>query len=141
MSRQVKYGLLLLLLLIAGIIIYGLFYGNPSGPGPLLPADISITAPALADSFDHGEGHADSLYLYKTLSVSGLLERLFKNGSGRYVATLAGHGPGRTAVDCLLDSLYISDNINLKTGDSITIRGRCSGRSLNILLTECIIEK
>ncbi len=140
MKLRSKYGILLFSLLIAILLIYGIFFGK-AGKKTLPPPDVSITAPALADSFDNAEGHADSLYLYKAISVTGVLERLHKNGSGLYVATLAGGASGKTDIDCTLDSLFGSDGVHLNAGDSVTIRGRCAGRSLNVILIQCIIEK
>jgi hypothetical protein len=133
-------GFFLLLGLIMGLSICGLIY-HLLARQPLSPPDMVLSAPALTDAYDNGEGHADSLYLYKKLSVRGALYRLHKNESGQYVATLNGRYPGRTAVDCILDSLYTPTPPEVKRGDTITIRGRCAGRSLNVILIQCIIEK
>jgi hypothetical protein len=140
MNLRLKYGIIVLSLLISILLIYGLFFYKP-GKKPLPPPDITITASALADSFDKAEGHADSLYLYKALSVSGVLARLHKNGSGPLVVTLTGGASGKTDIDCTLDSLFERGYSRLNIGDSVTIRGRCAGRSLNVILVKCIIEK
>jgi putative nucleic acid binding protein len=140
MNRRIQYGFFTLLGLVAGLSICGLIY-HIWGKRPLSPADMVLSAPALTDAYDNGEGHADSLYLYKKLSVKGTLYRLHKNESGQYVATLEGRYPGRTAVDCILDSLYSPTPPDLRRGDTLVIRGRCSGRSLNVILVQCIIEK
>ena len=141
MNQRTKYGIFLLLILIAGLSIYGLFYRTPSKADTLQAPDLAISAAALADSFDYEEGHADSLYLYKTISVNGIVSRMHRARSGMWVATLAGKTSGRTAVDCTLDSLYDPDRETLKPGDTVTIRGRCAGRLLNVELIQCIIEK
>ena len=104
------------------------------------PPDMILSAGALTDAYDNSEGRADSLYLYKKLSVRGALYRLHKNESGQYVATLEGRYIGRTAVDCILDSLYSPTPPAVKPGDTLVIRGRCAGRSLNVILVQCIIE-
>lgn len=140
MNRRTKYGIYLLLVLVSALSIYGLFFRN-SSRHLLSPPDAILSAAALTDAYDNGEGHADSLYLYKTLVVGGIVDKFQKNGSGRYVVTLAGHYPGRTAVDCILDSLYIPAPNELRTGDTVTIRGRCAGESLNVIIVQCIIEK
>jgi hypothetical protein len=140
MNRRTQYGLFVLLGLITGLSICGLIY-HILARQPMSPPDMVLSAPALTDSYDNSEGHADSLYLYKKLSVRGTLYRLHKNESGRYVATLEGRYPGRTAVDCILDSLYSPAPLEVQRGDTLTIRGRCAGRSLNVILVQCIIEK
>ena len=140
MNRRTKYGAYLLLLLITGVSVCGLLF-HLIGKQPPSPPDAVLSAPMLTDAYDKGEGQADSLYLYKILSVRGALSQWRKNESGHYIATLEGRFPGRTAVDCILDSLYTTDPPELKRGDSLTIRGRCAGRSLNVVLVQCIIEK
>ena len=140
MNRRTKYALFLLLGLITGLSICGLLY-HILVRQPMSPPDMILSATALTDAYDNSEGHADSLYLYKKLSVKGALNRLHKNESGQYVATLDGRYPGRTAVDCILDSLYSPTPPEIKRGDTLTIRGRCAGRSLNVILVQCIIEK
>jgi hypothetical protein len=140
MNRRTKYGVYILLGLITGTSIFGLLF-RVYHRQPLSPPDMVLSAPVLTDAYDSGEGHADSLYLYKKLSVRGSLYRLHKNESGQYVATLEGRYPGRTAVDCILDSLYAPIPPEIKRGDTLTIRGRCAGRSLNVILVQCIIEK
>jgi len=141
MQRRTKYGIFLLLFLIAGLSIYGLlhqFYGSGK---TLTPADAHVTARELIASFNRNEGLTDSLYLYKVVSITGILRELVDNGPGDYILRLAGDGDSGSVVDCHLDSLYNRDELPLRVGDSITIRGTCAGRWLNITLVQCIIEK
>ena len=140
MNRRTKFGVYLLLVLVTGTSIFGLLF-HLRNRQPLPAPDMVLSAPALTDAYDSGEGHADSLYLYKKLSIRGSLCRLQKNESGQYVATLEGRYPGRTAVDCILDSLYAPAPPEIKRGDTLTVRGRCAGRSLNVILVQCIVEK
>lgn len=140
MNRRTQYRVFVLLGLITGLSIGGLLY-HLLARQPVSPPDMVLSAPTLTDCYDNSEGHADSLYLYKKLSVRGTLDRLHKNEAGEYVATLEGRYPGRTAVDCILDSLYSPDPPEIRRGDTLTIRGRCAGRSLNVILVQCIIEK
>jgi len=140
MNRRTQFGLLAFLAVITGLSIYGLVY-HILAKQTMSPPDVVLSAGALTDAYDNSEGHADSLYLYKKLSVKGALYRLHKNESGQYVATLEGRSIGHTAVDCILDSLYSPMPPEVKRGDTLIIRGRCDGRSLNVILVQCIIEK
>ena len=141
MQRRTKYGIYLLVFLIAGLSIYGLlhqFYGSAK---TLTPADAHVTAPGLIASFSRNEGLADSVYLYKVVSVTGILRELVDNGPGDYILRLAGDRDDGSVVDCHLDSLYDRDDLPLRVGDSVTLRGTCAGRWLNITLVQCIVEK
>jgi putative nucleic acid binding protein len=138
MNQRLKYALILLFIIITGLCVYRLFY-RQSIPGRNLPAAVALSAAALTDSFDKGEDHADSLYLDRTLSVTGTLAGIRKNESGRFVVTLAGHYPGKTGVDCILDSLYAPDRLNIPIGKTVTVMGHYAGRSFNVLLVQCIL--
>jgi len=141
MERRTKYGISLLLFLIAGLSIYGILHQFSSGARILARAEVHTSAPLLAASFEENEGLADSLYLYKVISVTGVIRQVVEDGPGSYIARLTGDPEGRSMVDCHLDSLYAQDNLRLHPGDSVTIRGTCAGRWLNVVLLQCIIEK
>lgn len=141
MQRRTLYGILLLFLLISGLLVYGIFCRKFAGAGSLVKADLFVSSTSLAASFDRNEAVSDSLYLYKVLSVKGSVEKILKRESGNYVITLGGQAPGRAVIDCNLDTIYNHRYLPLKAGDSVTIRGTCAGRLLNIILMQCIIEK
>jgi len=141
MERRTKYGIFLLIGLIAGLSIYGLLTQLYSGGRTLATANVHTSAPVLAASFEGNEALADSLYLYKVVSVSGVVRQLVTDGAGNTTARLTGDRQGKTLVDCRLDSLYRQSELPFRTGDSVTIRGTCAGRLVDILLLQCIIEK
>ena len=141
MERRTRYGIYLLVFLIAGISVYGLLYQLYGGHRTIANADIHITAPGLTASFEGDEGFADSLYLYKVISVRGVVQQLDDDGVGNYIARLSGDRSSKTTVDCHLDSLYSRVDLPLQPGDSVTIRGTCAGRWANVILLQCIVEK
>jgi len=141
MERRSKYGFLLLVLLIAGLALYGILHGIYGEGKTLAPADLLTTASRLTASFEGNEGLADSLYLYKVVSVSGVFQQLIDDGPGQYIVRLSGDPSGKAMVDCHMDSFYTREDLLLRTGDSVTIRGTCAGRLINVLLLHCIIEK
>lgn len=141
MSLSTKYGIYLLLIIIAGLSIYGLYRYSHSRSRIVVPTDISLTASAFADSFNVAESRADSLFLYKTIALTGVVETVYQNGRGHLVVGLLGRMSAEVTLDCYLDSLHTPARPDLKPGDSIVIKGRCTGRSNNIILDECIIEK
>ena len=141
MQLRTKYSILLSLFLLAGLFIYGFFCRFCPRPAPLIKADIFVSPDSLAASFDSNEALSDSLYLYKVLSVRGSVARILKRESGNYVITLGDEAPGKSAVDCNLDTVYNHQFLSLRNGDSVTIRGTCAGRLQNVILMQCIIEK
>jgi hypothetical protein len=141
MRLRTKYGISLLSVIIAGLSIYGLYCYSRSKSRILVPTDFSLTASALADSFDNGEGHADSIFLYKTIAVTGVVESSYQNGSDHLMVGLFGRAHKKITLDCFLDSLHITAQPGLRPGDNVIIKGRCTGRWNNIVLEQCIIEK
>ena len=141
MRLSTKYGISLLLIVIAGLSIYGLYCYSRSKSRILVTPDVSLTAAAFADSFDIAEGRADSLFLYKTIAVTGVVESVYQSGTGHLVVGLFGGMSAKVTLDCYLDSLHIPAQADLKPGDSVVIKGRCTGRSDNIVFDQCIIEK
>ena len=141
MRLSTKYGIPLLLIILAGLSIYGLYRYSHAKSRILVPTDLSLTAPALADSFDDAEGRSDSLFLCKTIAVTGVVESLYRSGPGHLIVSLSGGAAGEERLDCFLDSLHFPAKSDLKPGDNVVIKGRCTGRSNNIVLDQCIIEK
>jgi hypothetical protein len=88
MRLPTKYGISLLLVIITGLSIYSLYRYSRSESRIPVPTDLSLTASALSDTFEHGEGHADSLFLYKTIAVSGVVDSLIQNGKGHLIIGL-----------------------------------------------------
>ena len=141
MQRRTKYGILLSLFLLSGLLIYGFFCRFCPRPAPLVKADIFVSPDSLTASFDSNEALSDSLYLYKVLSVRGSITKILKRESGNYMITLGDEAPGKSVVDCNLDTIYNHQFLSFKNGDSVTIRGTCAGRLQNVILMQCIIEK
>jgi hypothetical protein len=141
MRLSTKYGIFLLLIVIAGLSVYGLYCYSRSRSRILVKPEISLTAAAFADSFDVAEGRADSLFLNKTIAVTGVIKSLYQSGAGHLVVGLPGRMSAKVTLDCYLDSLHFPSQGGLKPGDNVVIKGRCTGRSENIVLDQCIIEK
>lgn len=141
MQRRIKYGAFLVLFLTAGLSIYGfLFHAVPRSKMAAKP-DVRINAGDLAMSFDNNRDLSDSLYLYKVLSVSGIIKKIRKNKSGNYTISLGNRRSATPSISCILDSSYDHRYISFMTGDSLTISGTCAGHLTDVFLIQCIVEK
>ena len=141
MEKRIKYGTILLIFLIIGLLIYGYFYHISVGSSLPLNADIKISARKLISLTDSSESSFDQKYLYKILSVGGVVKDIKRNKLGIYIVSLEGNPGDPSSVNCTLDSLYNHHTLPLKIGDSCSIRGICAGHLTDIILVECIIEK
>jgi hypothetical protein len=141
MEKRIKYGTILLIFLITSLLIYGYFY-HISGDNPVAAkADIKISARDLIDLADKDGPLFDRRYLYKILSVGGVIKDIQRGKSGNYTLSLGGYPGTLSSISCSLDSLYNRRNLSLKTGDSCSVRGTCAGHLADIVLVQCIVEK
>jgi hypothetical protein len=138
MLRRIKYGLALLLL--GSLLLYGYFYYT-SGQTSLkvVTTAIPVNAADLIGLSDKNEAIFNKEYLYKVLSVRGIVRKVRMNRNGITVLLEGQHTVPET-VSCSLDTLYTSYP-RLTPGDSCIIRGNCAGRLRDIILLQCIIEK
>ena len=124
----------------ASLLAYGIFFSSSGSDRPTVKTDLAISAGALARAFDQNEALSDSLFRFKTLLVSGVIQKIRIDQSGSYIATLGGGQLGSTGVDCRLDSQFNRRYSRLKTGDSLRLAGICAGRLEAVILVECIIQ-
>ena len=122
-------------------MVYGYFYHTTEGSAPPLKAGVKTSARELINLADSSEYSFDRRYLYKILSVGGIVRDIKRNKSGNYLLSLKGDPGDPSSVNCTLDSLYNHHTLSLKAGDSCAIRGTCAGHLSDIILVECIIER
>ena len=101
--------------------------------------DFTITAADLQKAFESDEAAANSRYVRKILDVSGIIESVRQvEDKSTNVALKTGSDFG--AVICTFQP--DSDVSGLSEGNSIVIRGECSGYLTDVLLNNCtLIEK
>ena len=141
MEKRIKYGTILLISLIIGLGLYGYFfhlYG--ASDGNIRRADAHITANELSGIADKNEAFFNTQYLYKVVSVRGIVREVRKNDAG-YVISIGNTPSPSSVVSCIMDSIYLHRSPSLKTGDSCAIRGTCAGHLKVVVLLSGIIEK
>ncbi len=141
MEKRVKYGGVLLLFLIIGLLLHGYFFhiADTFPPVPL-KTSIHVNADELIRLSNKNETLFDLQYLYKVLSVRGVVQKVKKNKHGITVV-LGGPPALPESVSCSLDTLYNGRQPGLQPGDSCTIQGNCAGCLKDIVLLQCIVEK
>jgi len=143
MEKRIKYGSSLLFFLIAGLALYGYFYHISGHSTDLLnkEADIHVSAGDLIGISNNNESLFNHHYLYRVISVKGIVKGYGKSETGAYVIRL-GTNPDLPAlsVNCNLDSMYNHWGLPVRAGDSCTIQGTCAGQLKNVILVQCIIR-
>ena len=97
---------------------------------------ITILADSLSAHFQADEKNANTLYLNKALSVTGTILNIDKNQEGK-ITLLLGHTDSFSNVSVTLTS---TTAIVQKIGESITIKGVCTGALSDVIITEGVVQ-
>ena len=136
-----KKGILILLVL-AAVLIGGAIYGwkefhRRHKETSAMTAAFSVPAPALVKAFQDDENKANKQYNDKVISVSGTIVKVDHNDSTQTVQ-LDGQSMG--GVICQFENTHGSDLKTLRSGQSVTIKGICTGMLLDVVLVRCAID-
>lgn len=130
MKRKIMVGLALLAII--GVST-GFYMFNKKVPGlENAKADFSLTANALFDEFDASELPALNKYEGKILDVTGEVVSV-KNKDGQSNIILLAENAMAGGINCS----FKSKQTDLKKGDTATIRGRCQGFLMDVVLNNC----
>ena len=107
--------------------------------------DISLSAPDFKDSalnllteFESSDSLAGKKYVGKLLLVDGVVKEISTDDKGFYTVAL-GDSTSMTSVRCSMDSLFQNNQVNLTKGQSVSIKGVCSGYNSDELLGSDLI--
>ena len=134
-SRKLVIGFSLLL---AGIIGGGIGYYQYNKPHKDLSKekpDIVITAVELVDAFSSDEAAANQLYLGKIVEVSGVISGIQIGEEDSHIS-ISSDDPMAE----IIAEFQSGESLKaLQEGQSITIRGTCSGSLGDVILNRCVI--
>lgn len=130
MKRKIIIGILLLGSIGAAT---GFYMFNKKVPGlENAKADFTITANALFDEFDTNEQTALGKYEGKIIEVTGEVVSV-KNEEGQSNIILLAENAMAGGINCS----FKSNQNDFKKGDTATIRGRCQGFLMDVVLNNC----
>ena len=126
MKRKYFWGILVLLLLIAGIYIYKEYNRTLADVRSLEPK-YSTDAVSLIKEFEQNETEAQKKYsgLNVVLSVNGILKGIEMEYNN--YTLLLGDTAAMSSVRCRMDSTYTNEIKNLNKGRMVTIKGYFNG--------------
>lgn len=129
-------GILLLVLAAAGYAWH--LYDMPHRSAAGEEAAVTISADTLYHQYQADEHSADQKYMGKVISVTGRLTNI--QHSGNSVIWILSTQPGGGGVNC---QLFAGTKVDPepKTGDPVTVKGRCTGFLMDVNLSDCVPEK
>lgn len=127
-------GLLCLLCIAAGAVIAYRIYNKPHRSVAEENA-VMVTATQLAGEYEKDEAASNKKYLGNPLQVSGTVSEVSANQQRKPVILLTGSDV--SGVQCTLQD----DAAGIKKGDSISIKGFCTGYLTDVIMDRCIVAK
>lgn len=132
MKKQTIFLLTITLVVIPGIVIWN-YINKPVAKVDNVIA-VSIDAEALVNAFVKDETAANKTYLNQAIAVTGTISELSKNQDGKTVIILQTSDP-LSGVQCTL-----RDPASVSIGNKVTIKGYCTGYTLVVILSDCIVQ-
>jgi RecG-like helicase len=106
-----------------------------------LPADYEMAAAALVSDFSKDEIAANHKYLDKVIAVKGkITEVKLDNATGQATVTLDTGDP-LAAVTCSFYNEEASAVKKLQQGMEAVVKGKCTGKLMDVVLNKCSIEQ
>jgi hypothetical protein len=97
---------------------------------------IVIVADSLSAQFQANEKEANSKYLNKAIEVTGIIVSIDKNQEGKIIVII-GRADSFSNVSVTLIS---TTPLTQKVGETITIKGVCTGALSDVIITEGVVE-
>lgn len=131
----------LLLIVLALIIVLG-FYGYREymrGNKDLqkVAPEATLSAPELIKAFETDSASANKSYLGKIIAVSGRVKSVEKE-EGAATVILAEPGT-MSSVRCSMDTAHLAELAAVKEGQSVTVKGACTGFNQDELLGSDVV--
>jgi hypothetical protein len=138
-KRKILIGTVIVLLavLIASAYIYKEYNRKHADTATLNP-DYVLSATALLNQFAHDSALSSRKYMDRLLQVSGVVKQV-DSIDDRNLVMVLGDSSDRSAVRCNLDSVHQSVAMRIQAGQTITVKGVCSGYNQDELLGSDVI--
>ena len=133
MRKKILLSIVLLVSIGVAVGIY--LYHKPRTTAASQKADFTLTATELYRQFETDEAKANQKYSGKILEVTGAVGEVQKKDSASAVLLAVPEAMG--GINC---SLSAGDNMPaLQQGNSITIKGKCTGFLMDVNLLDAVI--
>jgi len=132
-----KILILLVVLAAIGVGVGYYMYNKPVESLERKKADVITTADQLVMDYESNEGTANEKYLGKVVEVSGKVAEI-TNEEGKQKVILGTSNPISNVI-CELESKKAPGN--LKAGESVKVKGMCSGYLSDVILVQSNIVK
>jgi hypothetical protein len=139
MKTSVKIALFVVFFIALGGILAALYMFNMKHTDTAkAKPDFVVTATDLQKEFENNETAASTKYINKIVEVKGTIASIRPAENNSVNITLV-TGSEMSSVICTF--ITLADHSKLIVGDSVTIRGECSGYLMDVLMNNCALIK
>ncbi|MEK7253942.1 MAG: hypothetical protein AAB316_04305 [Bacteroidota bacterium] len=136
MKKILLFGLLIA---VVGIGIGYMIYNKPHKNMASAKADYTLDAKVLVAEFSSDEAAANEKYLGKIITVTGSVAEVTTDDNGN-PSVMLDTGDPMAAVKCNLDFASKPKRTEFQTGETVTLKGDCSGfiELTGVILDRCV---
>lgn len=137
MSNTVKY-ILYAVGVLAILLALGLFsvFNAPKASVKEKSAEFTLTANELFQEYSENQTVADQKFIDRVIEVSGTIFEISEDQQGATVLILS-TGDNGSGVLCTMELSEIENVKGKKIGDTITLKGVCTGMLMEVVLNRC----
>ena len=136
--KKVIYSLLFILLIGAGLVYYYVFvYAKTHHRNVQDETSIVINANALVAEYEASDSIANAKYLNKALEIKGPIASKDTNTIGQITFMIGDADPFKKRVSVTLNT---KQPIAQKIGDTVIVKGKCTGNLSDVVITEAVIK-
>jgi hypothetical protein len=136
MRKKYFFGIGIVMLVLAILGIYSVFKPHQNVEGERPAANFS--ARDLYNEFQQNETAADKKWVGKVLEVKGVVSSVSESGNYESVNLAVSSDGG---INCSFLKKDLDSNIKFNKGDSIVIKGKCTGFLMDVNLVDCVVKK
>ncbi|MCB0657291.1 MAG: hypothetical protein KDC57_14195 [Saprospiraceae bacterium] len=125
----------LVVVLVAGLVGYKL-YNKPFQDVDQVEPVASMTAKELVSAYQENEQAANEKYLDQFIEVTGQVQEV-KEEDNIWTVTLDANDV-MSAVRCEMDYIQEAHKPDFSSGQVVTLRGKCTGILMDVVLVRCI---
>jgi len=126
----------LLILIAAGWAYY--LYNKPRQSAANETTNVTISADSLYSQYLGNEQACDKKYLGKVIEVTGKIAAIQHSGQSE-IWILSTSAPNGGGINC---QLFPGEKVeNVKSGDQVTVKGKCTGFLMDVNLADCSVSR
>jgi hypothetical protein len=136
--KKIIYAVLLLIIISVSTVYYYVFvYSKNHHRDVQQETSIIISTDTLIAAYEASDSLANLKYLNKALEIKGNIASKDTNTAGQITLMLGDTDPFKKKVFVTLNT---KTPITQKIGDTITVKGKCTGNLSDVVITEAVIK-